>query len=349
MKGGRVRDIWKRKGEKAITSSSRGTLVQAHTGRVHGAVPKDELDEHYPSAVAVSPSAVLSEDAGVHKSVAVHTRKRARQGYKIGDAELPDTRDPISETLADVDLLDDELFMLMHRSAHERVSVTRQLLEIIIVKFEKCGLQCNMDPGKTEVTLGLGGKGARRERRALTDPTTKILFDHSIWTLDCAPKMLMALGGCQSAASKAFAEDFAWARQAVPTLRSLPDPRQDLWPWLELVSNPFEWKRAVSALDPGFLIQCRIVSGGRLEYAIALVLEQAQFEKICDRLVEAAPAPAFTRYATTASKAGGPKDDAMTLSNLTVTALLGVSSVGPVELCRHKHTKELYALKCMNK
>jgi len=85
------------------------------------------------------------------------------------------------------------------------------------------------------------------------------------------------------------------------------------------------------------------------EYAIALVLEQAQFEKICDRLVEAAPAPAFTRYATTASKAGGPKDDAMTLSNLTVTALLGVSSVGPVELCRHKHTKELYALKCMNK
>jgi cGMP-dependent protein kinase len=85
------------------------------------------------------------------------------------------------------------------------------------------------------------------------------------------------------------------------------------------------------------------------EDAIALVLEQAQFEKICDRLVEAAPAPAFTRYATTASKAAGPKHDALIMSNLTVTGLLGVSVTGPVELCRHKHTKELYALKSMNK
>merc|ERR1719188_1045443 len=39
----------------------------------------------------------------------------------------------------------------------------------------------------------------------------------------------------------------------------------------------------------------------------------------------------------------------MILSNFTVTGLLGVSAVGPVELCRHKHTKELYALKSMNK
>ena len=71
-------------------------------------------------------------------------------------------------------------------------------------------------------------------------------------TLDGAPKILVALRFCQSTASAALAEDLAWAWQAAPTLRSLPDPRQDPRPWLELVSHPFEWKRALSALDPSF-------------------------------------------------------------------------------------------------
>jgi cGMP-dependent protein kinase len=84
------------------------------------------------------------------------------------------------------------------------------------------------------------------------------------------------------------------------------------------------------------------------EDAMALVLEQSQFEKICDRLVEAAPAPAFTRYATTMSKVG-PKDDGLTFDNLVRGGLLGVSSLGPVELCRHKMTKELYAVKSLDK
>jgi len=85
------------------------------------------------------------------------------------------------------------------------------------------------------------------------------------------------------------------------------------------------------------------------EDAIALVLEQVQFEKICSRLVEAAPAPIFTRYATMGSKAGPKNDDAMILDNLHMNQLLGVCSLGPIELCRHKHTKELYALKSMSK
>ncbi|CAK0894210.1 unnamed protein product [Prorocentrum cordatum] len=52
MKGGRMQDLWKRKGERTDTANSRGLLIQTHAGKVHGATLKDAIEPHYPRAVA---------------------------------------------------------------------------------------------------------------------------------------------------------------------------------------------------------------------------------------------------------------------------------------------------------
>ncbi|CAK0815072.1 unnamed protein product, partial [Prorocentrum cordatum] len=52
MKGGRMQDLWKRKGERTDTANSRGLLIQTHAGKVHGATLKDAIEPHCPRAVA---------------------------------------------------------------------------------------------------------------------------------------------------------------------------------------------------------------------------------------------------------------------------------------------------------
>ncbi|CAK0877917.1 unnamed protein product, partial [Prorocentrum cordatum] len=52
MKGGRMQDLWKRKGERTDTANCRGLLIQTHAGKVHGATLKDAIKPHYPRAVA---------------------------------------------------------------------------------------------------------------------------------------------------------------------------------------------------------------------------------------------------------------------------------------------------------
>jgi len=89
----------------------------------------------------------------------------------------------------------------------------------------------------------------------------------------------------------------------------------------------------------------RVVS----DIATALVLEREEFQKVWDRLLEAAPAPSFERFRTSMRKAGDPTPDAIAMTRLSTLGLLGCGSLGPVELCRHQKTGELYAVKKMSK
>lgn len=82
--------------------------------------------------------------------------------------------------------------------------------------------------------------------------------------------------------------------------------------------------------------------------ATALVLKKKDFEAVWERLLEAAPPPAFQRYNTSVSKVG-VAPDALVLTNLECVGLLGCSALGPVELRRHKVTQDLYVLKKLNK
>jgi len=84
--------------------------------------------------------------------------------------------------------------------------------------------------------------------------------------------------------------------------------------------------------------------------ATVLMLERDNFVKVWDRLVEAAPAPLFQRNFTTATRRVHSSRDELSLENLSEVGLLGcVEFLGSVELCMHKHTKELYALKSLSK
>jgi len=84
------------------------------------------------------------------------------------------------------------------------------------------------------------------------------------------------------------------------------------------------------------------------DFATALVLEREEFTKVWDRLVEQTTSPTFQRYTTSASKVGGMQKG-LTLESLDKIGLLGVGGLGPVELRRHRVTKDLYALKTMSK
>lgn len=82
--------------------------------------------------------------------------------------------------------------------------------------------------------------------------------------------------------------------------------------------------------------------------AMALILKHKDFEQVWERLLEAAPAPAFQRFATSGTKIGSAPD-ALVMDNLDYVGLLGASKVGGVELRRHRMTRELYALKKLDK
>lgn len=82
--------------------------------------------------------------------------------------------------------------------------------------------------------------------------------------------------------------------------------------------------------------------------ATALTLKFKDFETVWERLLEAAPAPAFQRFSTSATKIGSAPD-ALTMKNLEYVGLLGCGHLGPVELHRHRITRDLYALKKLNK
>ena len=51
-KGGRMQEVWKRKGLRADTKNSRGILVQSHVGKIHGGLLKSELEPSYATAVS---------------------------------------------------------------------------------------------------------------------------------------------------------------------------------------------------------------------------------------------------------------------------------------------------------
>jgi len=89
----------------------------------------------------------------------------------------------------------------------------------------------------------------------------------------------------------------------------------------------------------------RVVS----DVATALVLEREEFQKVWDRLLEAAPAPTFERFTTSVTKGRDPTPDGIAMNRLSNLGLLGVGSLGLVELCRHQKTGELYAVKKMSK
>jgi len=86
----------------------------------------------------------------------------------------------------------------------------------------------------------------------------------------------------------------------------------------------------------------------RSDFATGLVLSNDEFAKIWDRLIEAAPAPTFTRYTTSVSKEGH-QHNKLTLDSFKTVGLLGCSALGPVSLCQHKSSGALYALKSMSK
>ena len=51
LKGGRIQDIWKGKGDKLEPAKSRGILIQNHLGKIHGLLLKDGLGDTYANAV----------------------------------------------------------------------------------------------------------------------------------------------------------------------------------------------------------------------------------------------------------------------------------------------------------
>ena len=52
IKGGRIQDVWKRKGDKRVTKNSRGLLIQPFAGKVHGTMLKDDLEDPYVAPVS---------------------------------------------------------------------------------------------------------------------------------------------------------------------------------------------------------------------------------------------------------------------------------------------------------
>jgi hypothetical protein len=47
LKGGRIQDVYKGKGEKKDTNNSRGLLIQPFLGKLHGGLLKDDIDPIY--------------------------------------------------------------------------------------------------------------------------------------------------------------------------------------------------------------------------------------------------------------------------------------------------------------
>jgi len=83
--------------------------------------------------------------------------------------------------------------------------------------------------------------------------------------------------------------------------------------------------------------------------ATALVLERKNFVKVWDRLFEAAPSPVFQRNATTATRVDST-GDGFSKDKLTKLGSVGcVEFLGTVDLCVHKTTGEVYALKTLSK
>eukprot|EP00930_Biecheleria_cincta_P010203 TRINITY_DN11219_c0_g1_i1.p1 TRINITY_DN11219_c0_g1~~TRINITY_DN11219_c0_g1_i1.p1 ORF type:complete len:880 (+),score=134.03 TRINITY_DN11219_c0_g1_i1:34-2640(+) len=80
----------------------------------------------------------------------------------------------------------------------------------------------------------------------------------------------------------------------------------------------------------------------------ALVLEQEDMSKIWERLI-AEPPSAFERYQTGVARTKNDEETALSWENLETLGLLGCGALGPVDLVKHKKTKELYALKRMSK
>jgi len=84
--------------------------------------------------------------------------------------------------------------------------------------------------------------------------------------------------------------------------------------------------------------------------AIVLILEHENFRKIWDRLLEAAPSLTFQRYATSVTKMGGDTTDYHKMSDFSLVGHLGcVEFLGSVNLHVHKSTKEIYAVKTLDK
>mmetsp|Transcript_70120 Transcript_70120/g.183777 ORF Transcript_70120/g.183777 Transcript_70120/m.183777 type:complete len:545 (-) Transcript_70120:38-1672(-) len=83
--------------------------------------------------------------------------------------------------------------------------------------------------------------------------------------------------------------------------------------------------------------------------ALALVMEREEFHKIWDRLIEARPCEAFTRYATSATKAPSEHGPLFALSSARKIGLIGYGALGVVELCQNTVSKDLYVLKTISK
>jgi CRP-like cAMP-binding protein len=80
-----------------------------------------------------------------------------------------------------------------------------------------------------------------------------------------------------------------------------------------------------------------------------LVMEREEFHKIWDRLIEARPCQAFTRYATSATKAPSEHGKLFAIDNQNKIGTIGYGSFGAVELCQNMVSKDLYVMKTLNK
>ena len=71
------------------------------------------------------------------------------------------------EEILDVYFVDDGCYMIAHKQAAELVKRMSLLVATIVSIFSRFQLSVNMDKGKTEVVLTLGGKNATAEREKL--------------------------------------------------------------------------------------------------------------------------------------------------------------------------------------
>ena len=74
-------------------------------------------------------------------------------------AKLPEPKSDVLATLCDIEYIHDVLNMLLHADPLQLVHNSCMTLSIILDEFKCCGLECNLDAGKTEVTFSFVGQG----------------------------------------------------------------------------------------------------------------------------------------------------------------------------------------------
>ena len=83
-------------------------------------------------------------------------------------SRAPDDMD-IEVMASEVTYVDDDLMMCDADTPEELVTKTASMLQLVVDTFTECGLKCNLAPGKTEVSIQLVGKGARKAKAKLFD------------------------------------------------------------------------------------------------------------------------------------------------------------------------------------